>query len=265
MRLKGKVALIAGGARNIGRAISLTYAREGADLVILARHISPELQETARECQSMGVQTLPLAADVSRSDQVDAALARGLDRFGKIDILASVAGLRPHKPFWEISIEEWHQVLDVNLSSTFYLARTLAPGMMKSGTGGSIIALGGIASLTGQPLRAHVIASKTGLYGLIKAIALELGPHGVRANLIAVGNIDTTRNTDWYAETEHIAYRSGGATAQKNEFGRTDDGKTPLKRLGTAQEVANVALFLASDESSYVTGDRIVCAGGRYM
>ena len=103
---------------------------------------------------------------------MDRAVAQGLDRFGYIDALVSVAALRPHKPFWEISNEEWQRVHAVNLFSTFYFARALAPGMMKQKRG-SIIALGGLASLTGQPLRAHVISSKTGLYGLIKSLALE--------------------------------------------------------------------------------------------
>ena len=127
--------------------------------------------------------------------------------------------------------------------------------MMKSGKGGSIVALGGMASLIGQPIRAHVVASKTGLYGLIKSLALELGPYNVRANLIAVGFIDTKRvNPEWYASEEN-----------NTPYDAAELQATPLRRAGTPQEVANVALFLASDQSSFVTGDRIVCAGGRYM
>jgi short-subunit dehydrogenase len=143
----------------------------------------------------------------------------------------SVAAIRPHKPFWDISIEEWHRVFEVNLHSTFYLAKALAPSMMKNGKGGSIVALGGMASLTGQPIRSHVVASKTGLYGLIKSLALELGPYNVRANLIAVGFIDTKRiNPEWYAtEENNIPYNAA------------DLETTPLRRPGTPQEVANVA------------------------
>jgi 3-oxoacyl-[acyl-carrier protein] reductase len=259
--------LVAGAARNIGKAISLTYAREGADLILIARQTGDELHQVARACESFGVKTLPLLGNVGNPDDVDQVVKQGLDRFGKIDVLASVAGLRPHKPFWEISNEEWQEVFSVNLHSTFYFARALAPGMMARRTGGSIVALGGIASMTGQPLRAHVVASKTGLYGLIKSLALELGPFGVRANLIAVGNIDSERrNPEWYPDVKGVPYAGeGNAGANRNAVGRADDGKTPLGRLGTLQEVANVALFLASDESSYVTGDRIICAGGRYM
>ncbi|MBI3918377.1 MAG: SDR family oxidoreductase [Betaproteobacteria bacterium] len=255
MRLKGKTALIAGAARNIGKATALTFAREGANLVLVAKSSRDELNAVAEECKSLGVQALPLLADVGLPQEVERIVQAGLERFGYIDTLVSVAAIRPHKPFWEISIDEWHRVFEVNLHSTFYLAKALAPTMMKSGKGGSVVALGGMASLTGQPIRAHVVASKTGLYGLIKSLALELGPYNVRANLIAVGFIDTKRlNPEWYAsEQNNIPYNAADMEA------------TPLRRAGTPQEVANVALLLASDQSSFVTGDRIVCAGGRYM
>ncbi len=255
MRLKGKTALVAGAARNIGKATALTFAKEGADVVLVARNNKDELLQVARECEALGVKAFPLIADVSQPEEVTRIVNAGLERFGYIDSLISVAAMRPHRPFWEISIEEWSEVFAVNLHSTFYFAKALAPTMMKGGRGGSIVALGGMASLTSQPNRAHVIASKTGLYGLIKALALELGPYNVRANLIAVGFIDTRRiNPEWYArEKDNIPYDANDIEA------------TPLRRTGSPQEVANVALFLASEESSFVTGDRIICAGGRYM
>src|SRR5690606_6090661 len=136
----------------------------------------------------------------------------------------------------------------VNLHSTFYLAKAVVPSMMERRSG-SIIALGGLAALTAQPQRAHVMASKTGLLGLIKALAYELGPYGVRANMIALSNIENVRaNPEWYPETVD------------GQYSAQDVAAIPLRRLGKPQEVANVAVFLASDQSSYVTGDRIVCA-----
>ena len=253
MQLKGKTALIAGAGRNNGRAIALKFASEGADLIMVARKRDDELKQVAKECAAFGVKTLPLLADLSKHEEVNRAVEQGLAHFGKVDVLVSVAGLRPHKDFWEISYEEWHQVMAVNLHSTFYLAKALAPGMMKQKSG-SIVALGGMASMTSQPQRAHVIASKTGLYGLIKALALELGPYNVRANLIALNMIQNQRlNPEWYKEP-------GGEPLTKEAI-----ESTPLRRSGTREEVANVALFLASDQSSYVTGDRIICAGGRIM
>ena len=128
----------------------------------------------------------------------------------------------------------------VNLHATFYLAKALAPGMMERRSG-SIVALGGTVAMTAHPDRAHVVASKIGLHGLIQSLAQELGPYGVRANLLVAGFINTKPHPEWSPDT------------------------TPLRRMGTAQEVANAAVFLASDESSYVTGDRIICSGGSYM
>ena len=253
MRLQGKTALIAGAGRNNGKAIAITFAREGADLILVSRKRGEELSQVAKECEKLGAKVLPLLADVSKPEEVNRIVQQGLDRFGKVDIPVSVAGIRRHKPFWEISNEEWLEVFAVNLHSTFYLAKALAPSMMKRKTG-SIIALGGLASMTSQPQRAHVVASKTGLYGLIKSLALELGPYGIRANLIALSLIVNQRlNPEWYPE-------AGG-----NPHTKTEIEGTALKREGTREEVANVALFLASDESSYVTGDRIICAGGKYM
>ncbi len=253
MQLKGKTALIAGAGRNNGRAIALRYASEGADLIMVARKREEELNQTAKECEALGVKTFTVLADLSQHEEVNRVVQQGTDRFGKVDVLVTVAGLRPHKDFWDISYEEWDQVLRVNLSSTFYLAKAVAPGMIKRKSG-SIIALGGMASLTCQPQRAHVIASKSGLYGLIKALAWELGPYNVRANLIALNMIENKRlNPEWYLEP-------GG-----DPLTATEVANTALKRKGTREEVANVALFLGSDQSSYVTGDRVICAGGRIM
>ena len=219
MRLKGKTALIAGASRNIGREIALTFAREGADLILLARKSGDELKAVAQECERAGVRALPVAADIGNPEDVNRAVKQGLDRFGYVDVLMSVAAIRPHKPFWEIGYDEWNQVMAVNLSSTFYLA---------------------------------------------KALALELGPYNVRANLLAAGLIGTERrNPEWYPEGGGVPHGMAHKTPDATPVGHS--AGTPLGRHGRSQEVANVALFLASDESSFVTGDRIICAGGRYM
>jgi NAD(P)-dependent dehydrogenase (short-subunit alcohol dehydrogenase family) len=252
--LKDKVALVAGAGRNNGKAIALAYAREGADLVLVARERKAELDQVAEECQRLGAKVLALLADVSEHEQVNALVEKALERFGHVDVLTSVAGRRAHQDFWQISYEEWHKTFAVNLHSTFYLAKALVPAMMKAGRGGSIIALGGLAAVSSQPQRAHVIASKTGLFGLIKALALELGPYGIRANLIALNSIENVRaNPEWYPE------RKDG------QHGVDELAAIPLRRLGTPQEVANVAVFLASDQSSFVTGDRVLVMGGKYM
>ena len=254
MRLKNKTALIAGAGRNNGKAIALTFAREGADLVLIARNRSDELNQVAAECRSHGVKTLALLGDLAQSADARRMAQQGLDHFGKVDILVSVAGLRPHTPFLKITDQDWHQIQAVNLNSTFYLAQTLIPGMVER-KGGNIIALGGLAALAPQKLGSAVVSSKFGLHGLIKSLALEFGPHGIRANLLVPSFIENQRaNPEWYKDI-------GG------DF-NTDDTEyeiTPLRRTGNPQEVANVALFLASDESSYVTGDFICCSCGRQM
>ena len=253
-QLQGKTALVAGAGRNNGKAIALAFAREGADLILVAREKKAELDQVAHECEKLGAKVLPLLCDVSEHEQVNRMVGQGLSHFGHVDVLMCVAGRRAHQDFWEISVEEWHKTFAVNLHSAFYLAKALVPSMMKRGKGGSIVALGGMASITSQAHRAHVVASKTGLYGLIKALALELGPYNIRANLIALSTIENVRaNPEWYPE------RPGG------NYTAADLAGIPLGRPGKPQEVANVAVFLASDQSSYVTGDRIMCNGGKYM
>ena len=252
-QLEGKTALVAGAGRNNGKAIALAFAREGADLILVARERKGALDEVVAECEKLGAKVLPIMADVSDHAQVEALVQKGLDRYGRIDVLMSCAGRRAHQDFWQISVEEWHKTFDVNLHALFYLARAVAPSMMKRKSG-SIIALGGQASVTSQPQRAHVIASKHGLFGLIKALALELGPYNVRANLIALMTIENVRlNPEWYPDRKDGKYTE------------EELAEIPMKRAGKPEEVANVAVFLASEQSSYVTGDRILCAGGKYM
>jgi 3-oxoacyl-[acyl-carrier protein] reductase len=249
--LQGKVALVGGAGRNNGKAIALAFAREGADLVLVAREKKSSLDEVAHECAKLGAKVLPLLADVSEPEQVSGMVKQALGHFGRIDVLMGVAGRRAHQDFWEISLEEWHKTFAVNLHSLFYLAKAVVPSMMERKSG-SIVALGGLAAMTAQPQRAHVVASKSGLYGLIRALALELGPYNIRANLIALGMIENVRaNPEWY----------GG----KSSYGKEELDSVALRRAGKPQEVAEVAVFLASDRSSFVTGDRVVCAGGRYM
>lgn len=252
--LEGKTALVGGAGRNNGKAIALAFAREGADLVLVARERKAELDDVAHECERLGAKVMTTLADVSDYDQATRLAQQGLDHFGRIDVLMCTAGRRAHQDFWKITVEEWHKTFAVNLHSVFYLAKAITPAMIERKQGGSIVALGGQAAVTSQPHRAHVIASKHGLFGLIKALALELGPFNIRANLIALMTIENVRaNPEWYPE------RPGGI------YTAEELAEIPLKRAGKPQEVANVALFLASDLSSYVTGDRILCGGGKYM
>lgn len=253
MRLSGKTALISGAGRNNGRAIALRFAEEGADLVLVARQRVEELRAVAQECESHGVHTLVQLADVTERDQVDRVVAAGLVRFGSIDVAVNVVGMRPHRHFEDYSYEEWLRGFAVNCHSLFHLAQAVTPSM-KQQHAGSIVALGGMAASQPMPDSALVVSSKHALHGLVKSLARELGPYGIRVNLLNPGFIENVReNPEWYALT-------GGEPARP-----VDLETTPLRRKGTNREVANAALFLACDESSYITGDRICCVGGRFM
>jgi 3-oxoacyl-[acyl-carrier protein] reductase len=159
MRLKGKTALITGASRNIGREVALTFAREGAGLVLNTRSSREELEAVAAECRELGVNAHAVLADVSDPGQVSRMVEEGVAALGRIDILVSNAAVRPHKPVLDISDEEWHRVLGVNLHATFYLCKAVLPGMMARRSG-SIIALGGQAAITGRPDTAAVTAGQ---------------------------------------------------------------------------------------------------------
>jgi 3-oxoacyl-[acyl-carrier protein] reductase len=181
-------------------------------------------------------------------------VARGLAELGAIDVLVSNAAIRPHKAITETSLDDWHRVMGVNLHSAFYLARAVIPGM-KERRRGSIIALGGQSSITGRPNTAAVTAAKSGLLGLIRALAAELGPFGIRANMVIPGFIDTERRyAEWYPEFRQAP---PGAAEQLEQI--------PLRRLGRPEEIAEACLFLASDASAYITGDAIRVMGGRVI
>ena len=253
MQLKGKTALISGAGRNNGKAIALTFAREGADLILVARTLGDELNQVAKQCESYGVKALPLLADVTKPEEANRVVQLGLERFGKVDVLVNVVGMRLHKSLLELSYDEWQLGVATNCHSLFHLSKAVIPGMIQRKSG-NIIALGGMACMRPQLNGALVVSSKHALYGLIKSIALEFGPHGIRANLLNPGNVENVRlHPEWYA---HL----GGEPNSAAEI-----ELTPLRRIATNQEIANVAVFLASDQSSFITGDRILTTGGRYI
>jgi NAD(P)-dependent dehydrogenase (short-subunit alcohol dehydrogenase family) len=254
MRLSGRTALITGASRNIGRAIALSFAAEGADLVLNTRVNREELEAVAAECRKVGVRVVTALADVADAAAVQAMVTRGLGELGAIDVLVSNAAIRPHKSLTDTTLEEWHHVLGVNLHSTFYLARAVVPAM-KERRRGSIIALGGLSSVTGRPNTAAVTTAKTGLLGLVRALAAELGPFGIRANMVMPGYIDTERRyAEWYPEFKQAP---PGSPEQLKQI--------PLGRLGRPEDIADACVFLASDASAYVTGDTMRVMGGRFI
>jgi 3-oxoacyl-[acyl-carrier protein] reductase len=254
MRLQGKTAFVTGASRNIGRAIALAFASEGADLVLNTRSNRDELEAVAGECRKSGVRVVSVLGDIAEADAVESMVGQGLAALGAIDVLVCNAAIRPHKALTETAPEDWHRVLGVNLHSAYYLARAVVPGM-KERRRGSIIALGGQSSLTGRPGTVAVTAAKHGLLGLVRALAAELGPFGIRANMVVPGFIDTERRyAEWYPEFRQAP---PGAPEQLKEI--------PLRRLGRPEDIADACVFLASDASAYVTGDALRVMGGRII
>ena len=254
LKLEGRVAFVTGASRNIGRAVALAFAAEGADLVLNTRANAEELDAVAAECTKAGVRVVPVLGDIGDAAAVETMVARGVAELGGIDVLVCNAAIRPHKSLTETSIEDWHRVVATNMHSAFYLAKAVVPSMKARGRG-SIIALGGQSSLTGRPNTVAVTAAKTGLLGLVRALAAELGPSGIRANMVVPGFIDTERRyAEWYPEWRD---RGPGAPEQVKEI--------PLRRLGRPEDIADACVFLASDASSYITGDALRVMGGRVI
>ena len=238
------MGLVTGSGRNIGRATVLELASRGADVVVNARANGQEAESVAGEARSLGVKALAFVADVSVQDQVNRMVDDTLTEFGRIDILVNNAGLRRESSITQMSVEEWREVLGVNLDGPFYCSQAVVPAMISAG-GGRIINVSGLNAFSGRADWAHVCASKMGALGLTRALALELAPHGILVNHIVPGAFDTTRTGE--QSVAPMDQRASGI---------------PLGRLGMPEEVAQTCAFLASDEASFITGQTIHVNGG---
>lgn len=242
--LDGKVALITGAARGIGKAIALKYASEGANVAFTDLVIDEIAEQTVSEIKALGVDAKAYASNAANFDEAHAAVEEVIKDFGKIDILVNNAGITRDTLMLRMTEAQWDAVLTVNLKSAFNFMHAIAPVMMKQRSG-SIISMSSVVGIGGNAGQANYAASKAGLIGLTKSMAKEIGPRGVRVNAIAPGFIITEM------------------TAKLSEEVRAEWAKSiPLRRGGTPEDVANVATFLASDLSSYVTGQVIHVCGG---
>jgi 3-oxoacyl-[acyl-carrier protein] reductase len=230
------------------------FAKEGANLALSSLSSPDELESVAKECRGLGAKVFTQLADISDSAQCVDLANNSLAALDKVDVLVSNAAIRPHHDLLSVSDEDWHKVFAINLHSTFYLSKALIPNMQELQSG-SIIAIGGMAAITGRPSTAAVTAAKTGLWGFIRAVAAEFACDNVRANMVNPGTIDTTRRHPEWAPHN---LQQGQATPRNLD-------SIPLGRLGTVSDIANACLYLASEESSYITGDQINVVGGRYM
>jgi NAD(P)-dependent dehydrogenase (short-subunit alcohol dehydrogenase family) len=247
MKLEGRAAIVTGSRRGIGRAIALALAKEGANVTV--SDVSQEdCQKVVAEIEKMGRKGLAVKCDVSSTPDVEGLVKKTVAEFGKLDILVNNAGIISYKPFLELTDDDWDKLLSINLKGQFLCARAAAKEMIKN-KWGRIINIASISSGgcgIAFPLIAHYTASKGGVMALTEALALELTPKGINVNAICPGAIDTdmTKGAQESGQLEPVLLR------------------IPKGRLGKPEEIANLAVFLASEESSYITGDAIVVDGG---
>ncbi|MHB8155340.1 MAG: 3-oxoacyl-[acyl-carrier-protein] reductase [Candidatus Omnitrophota bacterium] len=246
MRLEGKVALITGGARGIGQAIAMTFAKEGADIVVADVNLEIA-QKTALDIEGLGRKAMALAMDVTNYDLVEEGINKILDKMGKVDILVNNAGITKDNLILRMSQADWDAVINVNLKGTFNCIKAVSRPMIKQRSG-RIISIASIIGLIGNPGQANYAASKAGIIALTKTVAKELASRNINANAVAPG----------FIQTEMTAKLSEEIKKKMLEA-------IPLGKLGTPEDVAQVCLFLASPESSYITGQTITIDGGMVM
>lgn len=242
--LEGKVAVVTGAARGIGKAIALKFASEGANVAFTDLSIDENAFSTEKELTALGVKAKGYASNAANFEEAHAVINEIVKDFGRIDILVNNAGITRDGLIMRMTEQQWDMVINVNLKSAFNFIHAVTPVMMKQ-KGGSIINMASVVGVSGNAGQANYSASKAGMIGLAKSTAKELGSRGVRANAIAPG----------FIITEMTAVLSDEVKAEWAK-------QIPLRRGGTPEDVANVATFLASDLSSYVTGQVINCCGG---
>lgn len=246
--LAGKVALVTGAGKNIGHSIALALAADGAAVVVNGRGDRDAVEAVAAEIRAEGGDALAVLADVSDPQAVAAMVASAVDRFGGIDVAVSNAGLRRQTPFLDMSFGEWREILSVALDGAFLLAKEVVPGMIARG-GGAFVALSGVSHHVGAKDRVHVNASKAGLEGLVRGLAMELAPHRITVNAVAPGSIDTVR----------------GASAGALPSTLKAAGGIPLGRQGRTEEIAALVRLLAGPDGAYITGQTLHVNGGVFL
>jgi len=244
LKLENKVAIVTGSGQGIGKGIALELAKEGAK-VIVSDINQDNIDKTVDEIESLGLEAFGVRADVSNFSDVNQLVKKSIKKFGKVDILVSNAGIYPFKPLSEMEEKDWDNVLNVNLKGIFNCTKAVLPEMIKQ-NGGSIINIASIAgAVVGFSNLAHYSASKGGVLGFTRSAALELAQHKIRVNAIAPGAIETP-----------------GAKIADEEVAKQFVQAVPLKRMGQPIDIGKAVVFLASEDSSYVTGQMIVVDGG---
>lgn len=243
--LSGKVALVTGAARNIGRAIALQLAAEGAAVAVAARSDAEAATRVADDVRAAGGDAIPVIADVTKPDDVARMMEAVLQRFGRLDILVNNAAVRREAAFEDIAYDEWRDILAVGLDGPFLVSQAAVPALAATGAG-TIVNIGGMTGYTGAKRRAHVVAAKAGLDGLTKALAIDLADRGITVNLVSPGMIDTPR-----VSGQQPLHHASHATL--------------VGRRGTPDEVAAMVRFLAGPQARYITGQTMHVNGGAFL
>ena len=246
--LTGKTALVTGGGRGLGRAIALAFAGQGADVAVNYRGNAATAEEVVSRIRAMGRQALAIQGDTSAGREACEAIVKAaLDAFGKVDILVNNAGITRDNLMMRMNEEEWNSVIDTNLSGPFWMCRAISRPMLKARSG-RIINMSSVAGRMGNVGQANYASAKAGLIGLTKSVARELASRGITCNAIAPGLIDTELTADLPAAAREFVLNN-----------------TPLGSIGTVEDVAAAAVYFASDESKYVTGQVLGVDGGMMM
>lgn len=252
MRLQDKVAIVTGAGRGIGRSIAETFAHEGAAVVVASRTLA-EVEAVAEQINAAGGKALAVVADVGVEEQVEALVERAIERFGRVNIMVNNAAIANVADFLHTPHDEWQRIVQVNLFGAVFGARSAARAMIAGGTGGRIINISSIHGYRGEAGSSHYDVAKGGMDQLTRTLAIELAPQGILVNSIAPGFVDTAMSvvggeneleSDWFKDI-YVARR-----------------KIPLARAAQPVEIAKTAVFLASDDASYITGHVLVVDGG---
>jgi len=247
-RMTDRVAVVTGAGRGIGEAIALAYAEAGADVVVAARSVD-QIEDTAKKIQQRGRRALAVQCDVTKRADLENLVESAISEFGRIDVLVTAAGVAGGGPVHLLPVEEWQRVQDINLKGTYLSAKAVLPAMIEQRSG-SIITIASIEGLEGGEGASAYNASKGAVMLLMRNMAIDYGRKGIRVNAICPGFIDTP-----------LMESVMGMPGLEEVRSRLEDAHQ-LGRFGTAEEIANAALFLASDEASFVTGHALVVDGG---